>query len=349
MSKILSRTTRLLNRAANVFDSNDPLVIVPYRGFASQEKFFLKGRVFENEGIFDGKSESEVRNLIDTLRRFESDEVAGAKLVVQLMGGEHQVVTDEEGYFTLERNWDSPITPTENRWLAATARLVESVEGENLAIEPTPVELLLPSGNASFGIISDIDDTVLQTHVTSRFKLKMLYATLFKDSHQRLPMEGIPELLRALEKGGDQLRENPVFYVSDSPWNIYDLLVEFMALQNLPKGPIMLRDFGLQMLKRNEGKLIHKIESFQQIMKMYPDLPFVMLGDTASKDADYYLKMAEEFSDRILAIYIRETRDTKNARRIEKLIESNSNIAAVRVHSSKEIWEDAKRRGLVSS
>ncbi len=346
--KILSHTTRLLNRAANIFESDDPLVIVPYRGFASQERFFLKGRVLENEGIFEGKSESQIRNLIDTLRRFESDEVAGAKLAVQLMGGEHLVTTDEEGFFTLERNWDSPVTPTENRWLTATTKLLESPEGGILPTDGFPAELLLPAGNASFGIISDIDDTVLQTHVTSRFKLKMLHATLFKDSHQRLPMEGIPELLRALEKGGDQLRENPVFYVSDSPWNIYDLLVEFMALQNLPKGPILLRDYGLKMLKRNEGKLIHKIESFRQIMKMYPDLPFVMLGDTASKDADYYLQMAEEFSDRVLAIYIRETKDTKNARRIEKLIESNSNIAAVRVHSSKEIWEDAKRRGLVS-
>ncbi len=344
--KILSRTTRLLNRAANIFDSDDPLVVVPYRGFASQEKFFLKGRVLENEGVFEGKSESQIRNLMDTLRRFESDEVANAKLLVELLGSEHHVTTDEEGYFTLERNWDSPLSPMENRWLAATARLVES-EGGLLPTEAAPVEILLPSENASFGIISDIDDTVLQTHVTSRFKLKMLYATLFKDSHQRLPMEGIPELLRALEKGGDQLRENPVFYVSDSPWNIYDLIVEFMALQNLPKGPILLRDYGLQMLKRNADKPIHKIESFRQIMKMYPNLPFVMLGDTASKDADYYLQMAEEFSDRVLAIYIRETRDTKNARRIEKLIESNSNIAAVRVHGSQEIWEDARRRGLV--
>jgi phosphatidate phosphatase APP1 len=344
--QLLSHAARLLNRAANIFDSDDPLVVVPYRGFASQDKFYLKGRVLENEGVFEGKSESQIRNLMDTLRRFESDEVAGATVALNLMGGEHLVTSDEEGYFTLERNWDSPLSPTENRWLAATARLVES-EGGLLPTEAAPVEILLPSENASFGIISDIDDTVMQTHVTSRFKLKMLYATLFKDSHQRLPMEGIPDLLRALEKGGDQLRENPIFYVSDSPWNIYDLIVEFMALQNLPKGPILLRDYGLQMLKRNADNPIHKIESFRQIMKMYPDLPFVMLGDTASKDADFYLQMAEEFSGRILAIYIRETRDTKNARRIEKLIEANSNIAAVRVHSSQEIWEDAKRRGLV--
>ncbi|MBI1224951.1 MAG: DUF2183 domain-containing protein [Bacteroidetes bacterium] len=348
MSKILSRTKQFLSRAANVFDSDDPLVIVPYRGFASQEKFYLKGRVLENKGIFEGKSESKIRNLIDMLKRFESDEVPGARLTVQLMGSEHLVTTDEEGYFTLERNWDSPLPPTENRWLTATTRLTEIPKGGILTTPDFPAEILLPSGNASFGIISDIDDTVMQTHVTSRFKLKMLYATLFKDSHQRLPMEGIPELLRALEKGGDQLRENPVFYVSDSPWNIYDLLVEFMALQNLPKGPILLRDYGLQMLKRNADKPIHKIESFHQIMKMYPDLPFVMLGDTASKDADFYLQMAEEFSERVLAIYIRETRDTKNARRIEKLIEANSNIAAVRVHSTKEIWEDAKRRGLLT-
>ncbi len=324
-------------------------MVVPYRGFANAERFFLKGRVLEDEGIFKGNNESRLRNLLDSLRRFESDEIAGAKLSIQLAGNEYLAETDKEGFFTLNLPWHSPPEPLENQWISGSVHLLESPAKGAHPAEASSAELLFPSKNASFGIISDIDDTVLQTHVTSRFKLKMMYATLFKASHQRLPMEGTPDLLRALERGLDRLRENPIFYVSDSPWNIYDLLARFMEVHQLPKGPILLRDYGPHLLLRRAGQAVHKLEAFRQIMGMYPDLPFVMLGDTASKDADYYLQMAEEFDGRVLAIYIRQTRDTENARRIAKLIEVNSHIAAVRVNTSAEIWADARARGLVSN
>jgi len=329
--------------------AHDPIMVVPYRGFANAERFFLKGRVLEDEGISKGTNESRLRNLMDSYRRFESDEVAGAKLSIQIAGNEYLAETDKEGFFSLNLPWHSPPEPLENQWISGKVKLLESPAKGVHPVEACTAELLFPSKNASFGIISDIDDTVLQTHVTSRFKLKMMYATLFKASHQRLPMEGSPDLLRALERGHDRLRENPIFYVSDSPWNIYDLLARFMEVHLLPKGPILLRDYGTHMLKRGSNRPIHKIEAFRQIMGMYPDLPFVMLGDTASKDADYYLQMAEEFDGRVLAIYIRQTRDNENARRIAKLIEANSHIAAVRVNTAAEIWTDARTRGLVSN
>ncbi|MCC6727314.1 MAG: DUF2183 domain-containing protein [Saprospiraceae bacterium] len=339
----------LLRRITNLFDSNDPLVAVPFRGFANAERFFLKGRVLENEGLFDGKSESKLRNLKDMLKRFESDEVAGAKLSVSLLGHSHPVESDDEGYFTLEGTWPAPMGPMQDAWLPASIQFTGSPAGYALPEKPIETELLYPSKEAHFGIITDIDDTVLQTHVTSRLKLKMAYDTFFKDSHQRLPMEGIPDLLRALEKGGDGLRQNPVFYVSDSPWNIYDLLAEFLYLNELPKGPILLRDYGLHLLRsKKEEKDIHKLVAFRQIMGMYPELPFVMLGDTASKDADYYLKMAEEFDGRVLAIYIRQTRDTENARRIAKLIEQSSHIEAVLIKESHEIVQHAKERKFIA-
>ncbi len=341
--------SEILHRLTTLFNTPDPLVAIPYRGFANAERFFLKGRVLENEGLIEGKNDSKLRNLIDMLKRFESDEVPGAKLTVTLNGKEHDVTTDEEGYFSLVGNWPSPIEPVQNSWLKATVKFKECPKCYTLPDKVVDADLLYPSGEANFGIITDIDDTVLQTHVTSRFKVKMAYSTFFKDSHQRLPMEGVPDLLRALEKGGDTLRQNPLFYVSDSPWNIYDLLVEFLEMNNLPKGPVLLRDYGRQLLQRKkEEKDIHKLVAFRQIMGMYSNLPFVMLGDTASKDADYYLRMAEEFDDRVLAIYIRQTRDTANARRIAKLIEQNSHIEAVLVHGSSEIWAHARERGLVA-
>lgn len=322
----------------------DSILILPYRGFGNQQRFYLKGRVLEDEGVYGKDIEGRLENLFHNLRRFESDEVAGARLNLHVGTQQHETLTDEEGYFTIHEEWQHRTAADGSQWINAELHLKE---GENPPA--TTAEVLVPSPLASFGVISDIDDTVLQTHVTSRLKLKMLYASFFKDSHQRQPMEGMPELLRALTKGGNGQQDNPVFYVSDSPWNIYDLLADFLDRHQVPKGPILLRDYGLHMLRRKSDRPIHKLDAFRLIMGMYPDLPFVMLGDTASKDADYYLQMAEEFGNRVRAIYIRHTRNTANARRISDMLAANSHLNAVMIKNSGEIWEHAKSIGLLSS
>ena len=338
---------RLLKRAANIFDSPDPLMVMPYRGYATDEAFFLQGRVLENEGIFDGKSDHELRNLLDSWKRIETDEIAGARVAIRIGGQNFQTVTDKEGYFTLEAAWNGPPSPIQNRWLPASVQLIAVPEGPLPEALEYPAEVFLPSKNANCGIITDVDDTVLQTHVTSRLKLKTLYVTLFKDSHQRLPLEGIPELLQALEKGDDQKRENPVFYVSNSPWNLYDLLQEFMAINRFPKGPILLRDYGLHMLRKKKNDPGHKIKTIRKLLDMYPALPFILMGDSTQHDTDYFLQIAREFDSRIAAIYIRKAKDTRNARRIEQLIEQNSNINAVIVNSSQEIYDHALAAGYI--
>ena len=333
-----------LNKIADVFDSNDPLIILPYRGYANAKRLFLKGRVLEDENIFQGKSESEIRNLIDSFKRFETDEMPNAKVRLTVNNQTFEAITDEEGYFTFDEKWHTaPQKNAKNRWFPANLKLVEASHKEQPSIAAKG-EIYYPSYNADYGIITDMDDTVLQTHVTSLFRLKMLYATFIQDGSQRLPMEGIVDLFQAYVRGGDGKKDNPVFYVSNSPWNLYDLLEEFLQTQKLPKGPILLRDYGIQPSGDFSG---HKMNTITHILEMYPKLPFVMLGDTASKDADFYIELAKKYPNRIKAIYIRQTRNTKNARRVAKLIEQHSNINAVLVDSSKEMINHGRKLGLL--
>jgi len=333
-----------LSKVAEVFDSQDPLIILPYRGYANAERVFLKGRVLEDENIFQGKSQSEIRNLIDSFKRFETDEMPNAKVEVSINNQDFSAVTDEEGYFTIDEKWQTaPQKDADNRWISANLDLREVPKKEVPSVTAKG-EIYYPSYNADYGIITDVDDTVLQTHVTSLFRLKMLYATFIQDGSQRLPMEGIVELFQAYVRGGDGKKENPIFYVSNSPWNLYDLLEEFLTVQKLPKGPILLRDYGIQPSGDFSG---HKLNSISHILEMYPNLPFVMLGDTASKDADFYIDLAKKYPNRIKAIYIRQTRNTKNARRVAKLIEKYSNINAVLVNESKEMIEHGRKIGLL--
>lgn len=334
-----------LHKITRQFKGDDPIIILPYRGYANEERLFLKGRVLEDESFWERRSKGDLSNLLASFKRFDTDEIPFASVSIKIADQVFKVQADHEGYFTLDTAWKMPQRNPIDRWLGADLELLEPhTPGQADAKAISKGEVFLPLDKASYGVITDVDDTVLQTHVTSRLKFKMLYATFMQNAAQRLPMEGVVELFQALAKGDNGQRENPIFYVSNSPWNLYDLLEKFMELQELPKGPIFLRDYGI----RPAGEFSqHKLATITRILDTYPHLPFIMLGDTASKDADFYIQLAEQYPERIKAIYIRLTKDNRNARRVAELIEATSATNAVLVHSSQEIHKHAQSIGLL--
>jgi len=341
--KIGKKIGKGINRFAENFDSKDPLIILPYRGYANSKRIYLKGRVLEDENIFKGKTDSQIQNIINSFKRFETDEVPRADVRITCANQSFEVKTDEEGYFVLDRKWKAPGKKKTNSWLTVKVELLFPIKTNNKSISAQG-QIYLPSKNADYGIITDIDDTILQTHVSSLFKLRMLYATIFKNAHQRLPVEGMVKLFKKFVKGGNGKRENPIFYLSHSPWNIYDLLEEFLRVQKFPKGPLLLRDFGIT---PSDEFANHKIRSIASILKTYPKLPFILIGDSAEKDADFYIESVRSFPEQIKAIYIRQTRDNKNARRIKKLIQKNTDVPAILIHSSDDIRKHGIENGFL--
>ena len=167
--------------------------------------------------------------------------------------------------------------------------------------------MLVPHKAAQFGVISDIDDTVVQTDVTRW--LRVLGAVLFGNAHTRLPFRGVAAFYRALEAGvsadGAQ-RLNPLFYVSSSPWNLYDLLLEFLTLSNIPLGPLNLRAWRggtSELLPSGHGAF--KQAEIRRILDTFPDLPFILIGDSGEEDPEIYGEIVSAYPGRILAVYIR--------------------------------------------
>jgi len=341
--KVGKKISKGINRLVENFDSKDPLIILPYRGYANAKRIYLKGRVLEDENIFRGKTDSQIQNIINSFKRFETDEIPNADVRITCANQSFECQTDEEGYFILDRKWKAPAKKSTNNWIDAKVELLFPTKTNNKKITAKG-EIYLPSKNADYGIITDVDDTILQTHVTSLFKLRMLYVTMFKNAYERLPMEGMVKLFKNFVKGENGKRENPIFYLSHSPWNIYDLLEEFFKIQKFPKGPILLRDYGF---KPSGDFSNHKNKSIEHILKTYPKLPFILLGDSADEDADFYIEAAKKFPKQIKAIYIRQTRNTKNAKRIKKLIQKNTNVPAILIHSSNEILDHGIENGIL--
>jgi phosphatidate phosphatase APP1 len=107
-----------------------------------------------------------------------------------------------------------------------------------------------------------------------------------------------------------------VFYVSKSPWNLYAPLVEYLEVQGLPLGPLILRDFGLRMKKN------HKTEAIEAILQTYPALRVILIGDSGEHDPEIYAEIVHRHPQRIRAIYIRSVDPSpRRVAAVEKLID----------------------------
>lgn len=260
----------------------DPVIILPYLWYGTQARLSVRGRVLEDEGFRAAHAaERRWRNLVAFLKRMETDVVHGAALRARFGRARAEATSDRQGYFAL----DLP---------ARGAPGWNEVELELAAAPGTQAigRVLVPSAQARFGIVSDIDDTVVYSHVLSKWR--MLASLALSNARTRKPFKGVGAFYRALHAG-----VNPVFYVSKSPWNLYAPLVEYLEVQGLPLGPLVLRDFALRMDRH------HKAEAIEAILQTYPRLGFVLIGDSGEQDPEIYAAIVRRHPRRIRAIYIR--------------------------------------------
>lgn len=302
--------------------SGKPLTIHTYRGFGTRDFLFMQGRVLRDKSIFRGESDGPWRNLINTIKRFNSREINDAELEVRFADRNFHVKTDAEGFYRLATKLNPPLPPPLARppfWQQAQIEL-QAIPGQHGLALTQPGEVLIPSA-AAYGIISDIDDTILKTYVTSWLKWRMIYLSILKNAVSRQAFRAVGPFYQALRRGARQTAYNPFFYVSNSPWNLYDFLDDFLNQHKLPRGPILLRDFGLPYRDRPRHYRGHKHEQIVQILELYPDLPFVLIGDSGEKDTDIYRQVVQDYPGRIRAVYIRDVRSQKRAARVQEILD----------------------------
>jgi phosphatidate phosphatase APP1 len=325
-----------------------PLEVLVYRGHGNRRELVLRGRILADRGLQAGRAEDSVlQNLVAAYRRFETDEVPGARVIVRARGREERVITDEEGYFELRITGGEPGAAT-GGWEAGEVEVPDQPE-RGLPGARGAALFRVPATTARLGVISDVDDTVLRTGATSL--LDVARHTLLHNARTRLPFAGVAALYRALEVGREGAEQNPVFYVSSSPWNMYDLFVEFIDLQNLPAGPVFLQNIGLDASTLGVAShLGHKLACIEEILSTHPHLPFVLLGDSGQKDPEVYRAVVASHPGRILAIYIRDVSvDTRDRIVVEVADRMRADgVDMLLIADSLEAAEHAADRGLIA-
>jgi phosphatidate phosphatase APP1 len=341
---------RIKYRAAARIRPENSLMILPYLGFGSQSFIRLKGRVLQDTGIKPSQKADRVwDNLINMYRRFESDEVPYAKVMARFRDLEKLVETDEEGYFDVIFHLSEPL-PQDSGWQEVELELLEpgilqNERGKSIG------QVMIVYPQAEFGVISDIDDTIIHTGVTSG--LNLARTILLKNAYTRLPLKGVAEFYNALMGGTNGRNTNPLFYVSSSPWNMYDLFSEFLQLNHIPVGPMFLRDWGFEqdsMLAENNRE--HKLRAITTILDSYPCLRFILIGDSGQEDPEIYTQVIQSFPNRILTAYIREVKqDQRRVGQITSLAKQAVGCGSDLILSDDAIGmaEHAKQQGWIAS
>jgi phosphatidate phosphatase APP1 len=324
-----------------------PADIASYRGYGTASRVYLHGRVLARPTwSAAAPGDRAWRNLLNTYRRARSNSVAHAEVRLKFGETSRLVRSDDEGFFSdwIDLPGGSAIEPG---WHGGSIQLVSPVVAA--AAVTTGTQVLVPHPGARFGVISDIDDTVIQSHVTSF--LRAARVVLLGNSLTRLPFEGVAEFYRGLARGTADGPENPLFYVSSSPWNLYDVIDDFLAVQGIPHGPLLLRDWDLRPASlAGRSHHVHKEAAIREIMATYPHLPFILIGDSGQKDPEIYAHVVHEHGDRILAVYIRDVVRTPGREgAIQELAAEATSAGStlLLVHDTREAAVHAASRGWI--
>ncbi|WP_055687968.1 phosphatase domain-containing protein [Loktanella sp. 5RATIMAR09] len=262
---------------------HDPIIDC-YGGYTAQDHIVLRGRVLAKARAISAEGpQSKWRNFKDFLSLFMTDELRD--LTITAADSDLATQTDEEGFFTLL----IPVGDAVPLYVNIQAAGADEVH-------PPPV---FNARTARFGVISDIDDTLLRTGAYSL--ARNLWTSATGNVHQREVFADAVALLRDLKGQGAAC-----FYVSSSPWNLYDYLQAVFVRTGLPLGPFFLRDLGIsrtQFITGTHGD--HKTDAIETILAANPHLQFTLVGDTGQHDPHIYADIVARHPDRVTQVVLR--------------------------------------------
>ncbi len=314
-----------------------------YRGFGSDERVIIQGALQKTYSITNVRPENRrTSNFLNQIKRYLATPIPGATVCVHFSGMKKCVETNDNGIFmAVFDKVEKQIEPNASPWREYKLTLEHSPQQLEKDLDaPVCNKLLVPHQGQQFGVISDIDDTLLVSHSTEMIrKLKLM---MLKNSYTRKPFPGVVAFYKALHKKDEGTAKNPFFYVSSSEWNLYEMLDEFCRYNEFPEGVFMLRDLQhsiFKFWKSGGGSHDHKIDKIRSILLTYNHIKFVLMGDSGQQDPDIYRRIIKDFPGRIKAVFIRKI---KKKREFESEIIKDDHGNEIPFYYVKDSYEASK-------
>ena len=263
-------------------------IVIPYRGYGAPDWIRVLGRVLITSRV---PSESEQESFRGW-RSFTGVPVNGASVRVEVGGAVHHVTADRGG--VVDARIDVDLEPGWHE-----VRMRTEGEGRESAEVAAPVFVLDP--DAPFGVVSDIDDTVMVTALPRPFLAA--WNTFVLNEHARTPTPGMAVLYDRIRRSHPAA---PFLYLSTGAWNVAPTLARFLSRNLYPRGPLLLTDWGPEPDRVFRSGRAHKIEELERLASDFPDVRWLLLGDDGQHDEETYSGFAKAHPGNVAAICIRQ-------------------------------------------
>jgi phosphatidate phosphatase APP1 len=288
----------VLHRAARVEDAVHQVVegwlrrrgwgatVVPYTGYGGPGWVRVMGRVMVSRPDTRPRRSRKAGKLRGW-RSFTTVSAKDATVVVEVGGLRHEAVADRGGFIDTVVEAD-----LEPGW-----RTVQLSSGGGEAVD-APVRIVDPA--VRFGIVSDIDDTVMVTALPRPFLAA--WNTFVLDEHARAAVPGMAVLYERLVNARPGA---PVFYLSTGAWNVAPALTRFLNRHLYPAGPLLLTDWGPQKDRLFRSGRQHKLAALRRLADEFPWMRWLLIGDDGQHDPEIYAAFAASHPGNVAAVAIR--------------------------------------------
>ncbi|SHN33826.1 Phosphatidate phosphatase APP1 [Cyclobacterium lianum] len=314
----------------------DRLRLEVFLALSNGTEVLVKGRVVEAyRQSRPSSKKSALQNILATLRRYAGSSVPDARVRVQWGNFEEVLITDSEGVF------ESLLRLPSQGETVSDVIFLTLIPEEGLVPEKEHVERKVRRIDSFYprAVISDIDDTVIISKATNLGE--KLWLSVSKNAYTRRPFPGVSEFYQLITRAG----RYPVYYVSSSDWNLFDLIRDFLEYRKIPRGPILLKDAHVNLKniwKSGGGNHDHKLEKIRFLMDFFPQQRFLLIGDSGQHDPELYAEIVREFPGRVEAVYIRRVgkKDPEREKVLNELLSPNQ-VAWVK--TTAEAMQHAKK------
>jgi phosphatidate phosphatase APP1 len=220
-------------------------------------------------------------------RSFIGIPVAFAQVSITAGDRHFEIVADRGG--VLDTRIEANLEPG---WQTLTL----SVEGG----EPVEARVFIVGPDVTFGVVSDVDDTVMVTALPR--PLIAAWNSFVVDEHARLPVPGMAVLLERLVRTHPGA---PMVYLSTGAWNIAPTLTRFLSRHLFPPGAILLTDWGPTHDRWFRSGREHKLTNLRRLAQEFPNVRWLLIGDDGQKDEPIYTQFSGEYPDSVIGVAIR--------------------------------------------
>lgn len=266
-------------------------VIVPFTGYGTEEHVRVLGQLV----LRPAKPRTYLGLYAETFlhqrgwRNFISAPVPRRPVTVRVGDKELELLTDRGGYIDVMVRTEG-MTPG---WQDVTILTEEA--------EPTKAPVQVVSSEQDFGLISDIDDTILSTWLPRA--MLAAWNSFFLTEGNR---QAVPGMARMYQKLLARYPGAPIIYISTGSWTTVPFLNRFMKRHGFPKGPMLLTDFGPTQTSWFRSGPEHKRRALAELARDFPNVRWLLIGDDGQHDPALYREFAELRPDRVRGIAIRQ-------------------------------------------